>query len=121
MADTIVCTFLITSRPPSLIAPGGSVDRHLLGEHVGQLQQEPGFEHSVRVYLSLDLLVLGMRLLHAVLGVQLGIAPAVDVVKHLHGHADVGHTGAQLVNLLQVLDNLLELLSETWLALRLKI
>ena len=74
---------MFPSLSPPLISPGCPVDRHLLGEDVGELHQQPRLEHPVSVDLPLHLLILGVCLLHTVFGVQLGVAPRVDVIENL--------------------------------------
>ena len=107
--------------PPSLVPPGSSVHGHLLREDVSQLQQQSGFEHSVRIDLPFHLLVFIMSLFHAVFCVELGIPATVNIVEDLHGHENVGHPRPHLVDVLQVLHHLLQLLCEPRLALGLEV
>ena len=51
---------------PPLIPSGCPVHSHLLGEHMGELHQQPRLEHPVGIDLPFHLLILRVRLLHAV-------------------------------------------------------
>lgn len=89
-------SLIITTDRPVLV--------HFIGERTLQLHQHVHLEFAVRVDLSLDLLVLGQRLLNAVLRVQLWVLSVVDVVEYFEWYVDVLHLVLDLVDLLQSSD-----------------
>ena len=68
-----------------IVASHGPVAVHFFGEDGVEFTHQPGLEHPVSIDLALDLFVLGHGFFHAVLGVELRVPPAVDVVKNFQG------------------------------------
>ena len=102
-------------RSYSFVAASGSVAGHLLGEDGGELGEEPGLEHAIGVDLAALFFVLGKGLFHAVFGIELRIAAAVDVIKHFQRNLDILDFWPKFIDFLQIFYNLLQFLKTKYI------